>query len=786
MQDTNPWESDRSHPTMAATTTVSKKITRTNASDIDLRRLLALWPWVIVSILLATIAAFTYLRYAVPVYQSTIQVSMKGDDQALNLGTSSIFDTRNPLNDKIDLLKAPTTVLYVVDSLNLEYSAVLKGKIKDRDLYKRMEWRILNANTPLPYTIIVKPQDNHLSFKWEKDGLTGTARWGQVFAAGKDSLVMYAFQKFDADDQIVCTKVDALTTAFTVSNKIKVIPGNQSNSVFLTYDDILKERANDVLSTVIAAYNQLTIDYKSKSLVQSLNFMHQRIAPLSTELDSIETALAGFKSSKGIVGDAASGSLYLEKTAQLDAQANAARLQREIFQAVENYINNPNLKEENLSLVGLNDSYLQGLVGQFQMLLKEKERLAVSLTPENPKYQFVEAQLQQTRGNIMQQLRNYRSTVNMQEANVNAQLNQAQAMLRGTPANEKLLLEKQRQQNIKQSLFLLLLQKKEEASIALASTTSDVRLLAPARAYSPISPKPLLVYGIAMAIGLLLPLTIGIGREVLNNKITSKAQLEQMLSAPVIASIDQSVDEEEKLAIVSMDDRSVTAEQIRALRSALRFYSVKGKPLVLLTTSSYSGEGKTFISGNLAKSYALQGLKVALLEFDMRKPKLARRMGINNKQGLSTVLMGLTNPADIFVNDAEAPNLHLYPTGAIPPNPSELIAMAGMETLKQYLLAHYDVVVIDTPPFGLVADAQMLAEWVDVSLVVVRFNVTPREQVREIENWNQQHKLGKMAVVLNGVKTEGYYGYNYTPYYYRRKYGYEYYSNPTPKGKKKK
>jgi Mrp family chromosome partitioning ATPase len=150
------------------------------------------------------------------------------------------------------------------------------------------------------------------------------------------------------------------------------------------------------------------------------------------------------------------------------------------------------------------------------------------------------------------------------------------------------------------------------------------------------------------------------------------------------------------------------------------------------------------------------------------------------------VLTEQAKPSEVFVVDTEAPNLHLYPTGAIPPNPSELITTQAMENFMQYLLANYDVIIVDTPPLGLVSDAQLLSEWADVSLVVIRFNVTPRSQVREIENWNKQKRLGKMAVVLNGVKTSGYYGYNYSPYYYRKKYGYEYYTQPGNKKSKKK
>ena len=786
MPDSNPWERDKreASPGIDPALVLSKGGVRRNAFDIDFRRLLYLWPYVIASVVLAGILAKVYLRYSVPVYESKLSVSMQGNDQGIPLGTTSLFDTRNPMQDKADLLAAPTTLKLVVDSLRLEYAAIAKGRIKDMDLYRKLSWRIINKRQPQPFSLTLLP-DEKGGFEWTKDKKKGYAKWGQLFTVGADSLLVYTNMDFGEDDEIELVLRDPWDVVFDLADKVKVTIGEQSNSATITIQDRLPVRANDILTAIVEAYNYSSIDYKSKSLVQSINFMNQRIAPLSGELDSIETAIANYKSSKGVVGISAPGELYLSKTSELDAAANNITLQRQVLDAVEQYVNSPDLKEENLSLVGLSDAYMNSLVGQYQQLLADRKKLALVVTPQNPKMVLVDNQIAQTRQNINEQLRNYRNNIALQQNNINRQLGQAQSLLRSTPAVEKVLLEKQRQQEIKQSLFLLLLEKREEANISLASTTSDVRLLSPARTGAPVKPKPLVVYGVALIGGLLLPLLVGVGREVLNTSITSKDQLEQMLSAPVLGSIDESEEQGEKFALVAHDDRSVSAEQIRGIRATLRFYGKPDKPLVVLATSSFSGEGKTFLSGNLARGYALQQKRVALLEFDMRKPKLAKRMGLKTRTGISSVLTGHAKPDEVFVPDTETPNLHLYPTGAIPPNPSELITTPAMETFRQYLLAHYDVIIIDTPPLGLVSDAQLLSEWADVSIVVIRFNVTPRSQVREIENWNVLGKLKNMAIVLNGVKTSGYYGYNYSPYYYRRKYGSEYYAPRGNKGRKR-
>jgi capsular exopolysaccharide synthesis family protein len=231
-------------------------------------------------------------------------------------------------------------------------------------------------------------------------------------------------------------------------------------------------------------------------------------------------------------------------------------------------------------------------------------------------------------------------------------------------------------------------------------------------------------------------------------------------------------------------DRSIFGEQIRALRTNMRYYAKEGEPFYMMLTSSMSGEGKSFISANLAASFSLQGKRVALVEFDLRRPKLSKRFNQKGKTGISTVLIGKDEPKDIAVRVYEDGIVDLFPTGPIPPNPSELMSNERMKLLKDYLDANYDVIVMDTPPNGIVADAQLINSWVNVVLVITRFQMTLREQVREIEDWNYSGLFKPMAVVFNGVRVKGYYGYKYGYYYTKRRYGTGYYTIPEQEGGK--
>jgi capsular exopolysaccharide synthesis family protein len=291
-------------------------------------------------------------------------------------------------------------------------------------------------------------------------------------------------------------------------------------------------------------------------------------------------------------------------------------------------------------------------------------------------------------------------------------------------------------------------------------------------------------------LGLVLPLLYAIIKEVLNRKVISKRQLQAMTNIPVIAELAQADNTERLPFVIDGTQRSMFGEQIRSLRTNINFYTSAGRATnFILITSSVSGEGKSFLSMNLAKSYSMQGKKVALLEFDLRRPKITKALGLSaDKPGLSSVLIGKSQVADIImpVGNGSNEKLDFFPAGAIPPNPQELISGDYINSIKQYLDENYEVIIIDTPPFGIVADAQILGQWADVTLIVTRFQQTVKEQIQEINEWHDRNIFKSIALVFNGVRNKGYFGNKYGYYYYKNKYGYSYYSGDTSSEKPKK
>ncbi len=772
----NPWEGGSTATAMKPGPLAPSVGNKSSGGlDVNVRKVIRVWPLAVLGGLLGLGVAWLMLRYAVPIYQASMQMSLKDDLVSTAVVPNGTFAIRDPFNDKVDMLQSPTVALRVVRKLGLQYGAVSKGQLKNKDLYGDVAWRVLNEkNYDRDFSFDIKPNSGN-GFSWRRGNQSGNASWGIPFMMGADSVVVQTNTRQSPETEIVCTHYHLWNLARSTASRLAITPQARSSTITVSITDEVPQRATDILGELSDAFDQTQIESKNQSLRQSIGFIQDRLDPLEEELDSIENQIVYFKSSHKLVGAEEATSSFLAKTNPLDAELAEIEFQFELLKLLQRYINDPATKDENLSLVGLNDAYLQGLVEIFQRLRIERDKMAIGATPNNQRLKSLDLELQTAKDNIDVQINNYRRVLNLRQANAANRLNELNRQLLNAPANERELLAMERQRKIKQDLYVLFLERKEEAAITLAGTTSQTSVLSPPTAGGPISPKRTQLYAIGFGLGLLLPFAFAFIRELMDHSITSKKQIQTITGAPVLGIVDLASDRKENTLIVDQNDRSAVAEQIRSIRANLNFYAEEGKTLFIMVTSSFSGEGKTFISANLARTFSMQQLKVALIEFDMRKPKLAKNLGLSPKIGLSGALLGQYSFDSIIIPDALTPSMHLFPTGTVPPNPSELMAGARMKQFKQYLDDNYDVVVMDTPPMGLVSDAQLLTPWSDVTLLVVRYAFTPKEQLQEVNEWYRSGILGKMAIIFNGVKTSGYSGYKYSPYYYKHRYGSDYY-----------
>ncbi|MBS1741843.1 MAG: polysaccharide biosynthesis tyrosine autokinase [Bacteroidetes bacterium] len=760
---------------------------RVNSIDIDFRRVLSVWPYIILFGVLGYLAGLIYLRYTEVVYNVSTSISIE-EDQEVTIGQALFGNTRDPFNDKIAFFKSPTITAMLVDTLGLQYSAQAQGRFKNRDFYSLIKWYVIKdkPNEEVPdINFSIMPEKNGFTFK--SDSVNGKSTWGVPFIVKGKRVVVMRLEDFQSQTPIYCYSRNRLSVAFAISRALTISTTKESNILNISYSDVSSDRAIDILNTLMRLNINIMEDDKSRTYSQAIKFIEQRLNPLALELDSIENSLARYKAINGITDISATSEMYLQKMHDYDKELTDITILKSTIAELENFIQNPSLKETDLSFVGItNNPTLQATLQNYMLTMQQREKLSLTATENNPALKLLDENITNMRSNMYKQVANYKSNLAIAEAAYRSHIAEASTFLKNAPGQEKEIIDKSRIKEIKATLYLTLLQKREEASIAKASVTVNTKLLfPPVKLNATLQPARSKVLIAAILVGLFLPLLFAILKEVLNRKVISKRQLQAMTNIPVIAELAQADNTEKLPFVIDGSQRSMFAEQIRSLRTNINFYAPASKPVhFILITSSVSGEGKSFLSMNLAKSYSMQGKKVALLEFDLRRPKITKALGVQtDSQGLSSVLIGKVNISDIIFSIGKDANekFDFFPAGAIPPNPQELIAGEYAKKIRKYLEDNYEVVIIDTPPFGIVADAQILGQWADVTLIVTRFQQTVKEQVSEINEWQDRKLFKSIALVFNGVKNKGYFGNKYGYYYYKNKYGYSYYSGEDKK-----
>ena len=781
-EDKNIWEGNKTKVAEPEYYIKNNPAANTGSSfDIDFRRILALWPFILLFGMLGFALGSIYLRYITPIYTLSTSISIE-DKSEISLGQAFLGSSRDPFNDRIEYFKSPALAAELVENLGIHYKSVSQGRFKNKDFYGIIKWEILdfgNEDPPeISFSILPKKNGFHfVSGKSEGEGI-----WEVPFVLHNQKIVIHKLKNFNSFTPIFCYNSNKLIVAFGLSSSLVVATSKESNVLTVNYSDISAERAIDILNGLTKLHSEAMTKDKSLGFLQAINFIERRMIPLRNELDSIENSLASFKAERGMIGNSTNGEIYLSKVHNYDNELTRINILENTIKAVETFINNPQIKDADLSFVGIESPGLQSLLSQFQQMRIQRDKLALSTQETNPAFEFIDKNLADLKRNMENHLLNYKSNLKITKNTYEEKMQLANQMLGQIPLVEKELMDKTRFQNIKEALYLTLLQKREEALIAKASITVNSKVIyPPLKNKATIKPAKVSILFSFILVGLLLPILFAIIKEITNKKIISKKQLQNLTTIPVIAELELVQYDESTPFVIGGNNRSMFGEQIRTLRTNMDFYLInENRTSYILLTSNVSGEGKSFLSMNIAKSYSLQGKKVALLEFDLRRPKISKALGIaENKIGITTMLTGRKTVDEIRVKviDEEKETLDLFPSGSVPPNPQELISTKYMLDFKKYLDENYDIVILDSPPYGIVADAQILGKWADLTLIVTRFNQTIKEQVLEINEWRESGIFKNVSILFNGVKNSGYFGYKYGYYYYKRKYGYGYYSS---------
>ncbi len=732
-------------------------------------------PVFILSVALALFAAYAYLRYATPIYSVSGNMHIKSEQQG---GRSDRFEDLF-VNDKvaniqseIEVLKSRPLMQRVVENLGLQTTYYAVGKIKSSNIYRSGPFRldVLElADSLRSFTLNIKFTGSE-QFRINDD--PGEFRFGQVF---KNTYGVFRLIKTqgNATGEFNVNWKPASAAAIDYAGALQVTPKSIATGILIISMETTNAHLGaDIINVLMDEYAEYSIEEKNTASDQIIAFVDGRSRLLGRELDSIQDVLLDYSRRNNIVDiDAQSGS-YFSKITELDRVISENQLQLEMTDMVQGYLSDKGRQYDKLvvpSPLSLTDPTLNSLVTAYNMAQIERRTLLESNVPsDNPVIREKETEIEKLRLSLLENLGNIRKSYGSTISELRRQSGSSQSQLQSLPFKAKQYYEIKRQVESKQALYKLLQEKREETSISKAANIPNSKVIDKAVASStPVKPNRRAIQLIAILLGIGIPGLILFIAEALNDKVTTRADIERITDVPILGEVGHSYGT--TALIVNKTTRSMVAEQFRIIRSNLQYIISKVDHAVILVTSSFSGEGKSFVSTNMGAVLALAGKKTVILEFDIRKPKVLSGLGMSKGPGLTNYLVGKSELSELIRPVEGHENLFVIGCGPIPPNPAELLLDQRVTDMFTWLRQHFDVVLVDTAPVGMVSDALTLGKYADCTLYLVRQGHTFKKQITLIDEFYRESKLPKLSIVINDIKLKPGYG-----YYGSGRYGYGY------------
>lgn len=744
-------------------------------TDIDYQalfsRMLRNWYWFVLAALIAGSLAYLDIRYATPKYATSATIIVEDPVEGPGVTTKAIsqqfgFIEDSNIADEIILLKSRGLLAEVVEDLGLDVKYIYKGAIRDVDIYNGKDLRVRRLDSLIPTSQTIEygavsllAYPNH-KFSLVQQGDTSSYLPGTPFKIGNISYYLeigpdYEKQVSKEVREVTISINDPQRVASGMLGNLGVVQIGASNTLSIVYSDTDPQRAVDVVNGIIKVYDRRTINGRGLEGAKTLEFIDDRLATVATELYNVEASVAGLKERENIVMDQASqGASLLDQINTVEGQKSELELRLSLIADVRRILNQPDDVYEPLSVASeVIDGTLGDLIREYNKLIFEREQKLEVATTANPLVITYSEQINELRRTLRQSINTIYRETSERITRINERIIPIENRVNRIPQNERRLLQILRDQQLKQNLFIFLMEKREEAALAIAGATPNTRIVDRAIVNNnPVYPKPVQIYVIAFALAIVIPMVIMFLLEFMNSKITSEEAVTRATNVPVIGRLPKSRD---RGLVIARKSNSIGAEMFRLLRTSVSFMlSSTPDSKVILVTSSVSGEGKTFIASNLAMSFALTKKKTIVVGADLRKPTLGNILIANRDQtekpGLSSYLVGSATVDDIL-RPTEDEYLTVISSGPIPPDPSELLLSHRTEELIASLKQRFDVILIDTPPIGLVTDALLLRKYVDLSLFIVRIGVTPKNSLQLMADASTNEYLPQPHLVLNDV-----------------------------------
>ena len=767
------------------------------------------WYWFAVSLVVTLGIALVYLLTTPPVYtrSASLLIKEEGKGNSLSdvsgvLGDIDFFQTNTNVNNEIQSLQSPAVMYDVVKRLHLDINYTKDGSFYDQVLYGK--------DCPYEVSFIDLPDNENLSFTIYPassnkgvqvgDFVRGEEESGQtmnvLFNDTTETPVGRLIVKPVLHDTVAYKEpvyvsrigLQAATTAYA-SQLTVALSDEKSTVINLSFQDVCIQRAEDVLNTLIAVYNENWIKDKNQIAVSTSMFINDRLGVIEQDLGNVDEDISSFKSENLLPDVQAAASMYMTQSSETQTQILAINTQLSMARYIRNYLTNTTSKNQLLPAnSGIESSGIEQQIAEYNTMQLRRNDLVANSSESNPLVVDLDESLQNMRGAIVTSVDNLIVTLNTQLRSLQQSEKQTTARIADNPSQGKYLLSAGRQQKVKEALYLFLLQKREENELSQAFTAYNTRVITPpVGSMFPTAPIKRNILLVAFVLGLLIPVVIIFVRENMNTKIRGRKDLEN-LSLPFVGEIplafrkkDQK--SEAKNILIKQGSRDIVNEAFRVLRTNLEFMLDRkedGKASIILFTSFNPGSGKTFLTINTAACLSLKQKRVLVIDGDLRHGSASAYVGRPSK-GLSDYLGKQENDIDhLIVGNPAYPGLSILPVGTIPPNPTELLAEPRLAELIEQLRSRYDYILIDCPPVEIVADTQIIEKLADRTLFVVRAGLLERDMLPELQRMYEEKRYKNMALILNGTEGGGSrYGYRYG-YKYGYHYGYgsnSYYSN---------
>jgi len=749
-------------------------------------------PLFLLSVAFALFIAYIYLRYATPIYSAGGTMLIKSEQKGGGGGNDKFEDVfvgsrGSNIQNEIEVLKSKPLMERVVKKLGLQFNYYVKGKIKTINIYKQGAFLVEPvelADSLRPFSWKVKFINDH-AFRINDDKTV--ISFGQYFKNANGLFRVNRNPYGGVSKEYNVTYQPAYSSAGTFAGSLQISPKTPGTGILLiSLQTTNAQMGSDVINGIMDEYGQYSIEEKIKSADQMIAFIDERLIDYGRIRDSIQRAYLNMQKRYNLFDASAQSGTYFGNITEADRTINSQRMNMNIADMIDEYLMDKKNEFTKVPVVpsslGLTDPTLNVLIAEYNKAQLERQQdLDANITPNSPTVTQINGQIEQLRISIRENLKNIKNSVT---ANINSTLkrsSESESQLKQLPSKTNELAEIKRGLDAYQNLFTLLQTKRLETSISRASTIPNSSIVE--RSYpsnTPVKPNRRSIQILAILLGVGLPALIIFIGEILNDKVTTRFDIEKITPVPILGEIGHSYST--KALVVNKTTRSMVAEQFRIIRSNLQYILSKSDKSILLVTSSFSGEGKSYISTNMGAVMALAGKKTIILEFDIRKPKVLSGLGIAKGPGITNFLVGKARLDELIKPVHDQENLFVLGCGPVPPNPAELLLDQRVEEMFTWLRTNFDVVIVDTAPIGMVSDAMTLSKFADATLYLVRQGHTFKKQVVLIDEFYRENKLPKVSIIINDIKMKpgyGYYGYGRYGYGYGYGYG-SYYEEEVP------